>query len=326
MGGAPGNIARLVFSRGKGAKRIDLPKPVPLSGTIQLETAAPNCPSQAAREIRLPTQLQGRWVQVKKHSSMSCAVITFPSCAVRNSVLQKCSDGECLRICGQPLDVKPHWDKRIDGSQGNMPECLFVAWRQSSGYGNHTICAENLQYLFDQQTDIFMNMASLHDNAEVADALLRGNVGTYAVSDDGARKSLDDVVVLRLTRRARSPEVTSLLLSSPMLQDRRMQMAAAGYDITPSWACGAKLLVPIDEAMLIEAGVQLEPFHIVAYSCDIELLKQALSTMPCRQRPKLVEEQQLVSLEHPSPRAEQLLIVECTLRTNSSFGTPSVGA
>lgn len=320
---ACGNMVRLVLARPNSPKRIDLPVPLLLSGTIQLETAAP-LPSQRVREIRLATEAQGRWVQVKKHSSMSYAVITFPSCAVRNSVLQKCSDGESLRICGRVADVKPHWGKRHDGSRGNVPESLFVAWRQSSGYG---LCAENVQYLFDQQADLFMNMASLNYNAEVADALLRGNVGTSAVLDDGAMVSLDDVLVLRLTRMARSPEVTSFLLSSPLLEDRRLQMAAAGYDIKPAWACGAKLFVPIDEAVMLEAGVKLEHFHIIAYSCDVELLQQALATMPCRQRPKLVEEQQFVPQEHPSPRAEQLFVVECTLRTNSSFGPEStVGA
>lgn len=318
---APGNMARVVFARGKGATRIDLPQPLFLSGTIQLETATPNCPSQRVREIRLATEMQGRWVQVKKHSSMSCAVITFPSGAVRNSVLQKCSDGQSLRICGELVDVKPHWGKRLDGSRGNVPESLFVAWRQLSGYGNRPITADTLQYLFDQQTDLFMNMASLNDNANVADALLRGNAGTSARLDDGLMVSLDDVMVLRLTRMSRSAEVTSLLLNSPVLEDRRLQMAAAGYDITPSWACGAKLFVPLDESVMIEAGIKLDHFHIIAYSCDVELLKQALSTIPCRQRPKLVEEQQLVSQEHPGPQTEQLFVVECTLRTNSSFGT-----
>merc|ERR1712224_372576 len=103
---------------------------------------------------------------------------------------------------------------------------------------------------------------------------------------------LDDVLVLRLTRMARSAEVTALLLGSPVLEECRRRMA--GYDITPPWASGAKLFVPLEQEQ-VEASFTLQHYHIVAYRCDVERLKEALSIMPCRERPKLVQEQALLS-------------------------------
>merc|ERR1712060_1029156 len=90
--GAPGNIVRSVLAQGTGLTWIDLPAPLPMSGTIQLETGAPLHRSQFGKEIHLADEVAGRMVHVKKHSSMSCAIVTFSNCAIRDSVLQRCYD------------------------------------------------------------------------------------------------------------------------------------------------------------------------------------------------------------------------------------------
>jgi len=315
--GAPGNIARSVLARGAGLTWIDLPEPLRMSGTIQLETGTPLHRSQFGKVIHLADEVAGRMVHVKKHSSMNCAVITFSNCEIRDSVLQRCFNMGAVRVCGILLDVKPHVPKRFDGSQ--IPESLFVAWQKEQGIGNHSIGCEDLQSFFDKHAGAAMDDSSLQQNGQVAEDLLRSRLARDAApaAANTEMAEFDDVVVLRLTRMARSPEVTAILLGSHILEECRQRMAVAGYDITPSWAGGAKVFVPLEQEH-IEASVTLQHFHIVAYSCDVAHIKQALSTMSCRTRPKLVQDQLLFPHED-----EQPFIVECTLRTPSSFGFPA---
>lgn len=164
-----------------------------------------------------------------------------------------------------------------------------------------------------------MSSSSLDQNGQVAEELLRSRLELDAAPapDDGGMVLLDDVLVLRLTRMARSAEVTAILLSSHVLDACRQRMAATGYDITPQWAGGAKLFVPLEQEQ-VEATVTLQHFHIFAYSCDVERIEQALSVMSCRSRPKLVQEQPLLLHEDEPP-----FVVECTLRTHSNLGFPA---
>lgn len=318
--GAPGDVAREVLANGTGIDWIHLPEPVSLSGTIQLETAAPLHPGQFFREMRLATEEQGRWVLVKKHSTMSCAVITFPSSAVRDSVMRQCFVGAPLQIRGIALDVKPHLEKQSDATRVNVPEALFVGWHQVSF--QHGINHGDLHSVFDQLADPWMtNTPGLAESERLSDALLRSKIGSASVLGEGEVTGLGDILVLRLTRMARSAEVTAIFLGSPILEYCRLRMTAAGHDIMPPWAGGAKLLVPLDQGLVEEANVVLQHFHIVAYSTDVEKLKQALSAMPCRERPKLVQEHTLL-LDQQEPE-EDPFFVECTLRTDSSLGPMS---
>merc|ERR1712032_905990 len=191
---------------------------------------------------------------------------------------------------------------------------------KGQGIGYHSIGCEDLQSFFDQQAGAVMDHSSLQHNGQVADDLLRSRLARDAapVAANDEMAEFDDVVVLRLTRMARSAEVTAVLLGSQVLEECRQRMAAAGYDITPSWAGGAKVFVPLEQEY-VEASITLQHFHIVAYSCDVERIKQALSAMSCRTRPKLVQDQLLL----PPSEDEQPFTVECTLRTPSSFGFPT---
>lgn len=324
--GAPGDVVRVALAGRGGIDRIHLPEPLSLSGTIQLETAAPLHRSQFGRETRLANEVQGRWVRVKKVSSMNCAVVKFPDRAVRDSVLHQCSIGEPLRIRGIVLEVKPHLEKQSDGSRIKVPEALFVGWRPPSEYAQRPIGSEDLQSLFDQRAGPFMDTLGSDESERLADAMLRSKVGAVSVFGEAGDVDLGDILVLRLTRMARSAEVTAIFLGSPILEECRLRMAAANQDLMPPWAGGAKLLVPLRQESVEEAKVVLQHFHIVAYSSDIGKLKQALAAMPCRERPKLVQQHTLlVDQQQPDESDDEPFVVECTLRTNSSIAMSSAG-
>mmetsp|Transcript_92634 Transcript_92634/g.163852 ORF Transcript_92634/g.163852 Transcript_92634/m.163852 type:complete len:425 (-) Transcript_92634:109-1383(-) len=276
--------------------QIALPEPLPLSGIVQLEKAAPH-PSQRVRCTRVPRQVQGRWVQVKQHSSMKCADILFPSDEVCNAVLHKCCSQQPIAPNGTVLDVKLRQKKQKEVDEGlvDVPASLFVAWREAS------INAEDLQSLFDYMTDPLMKSFNVKENSQVADKLLKRK-------SDGA----PELVVLRLDRKARSPQINGLLLSSPVA--KRM----AGHDSSPEWANGARIFVPLSREEEIEArACNLQQFNIVAYSCDVAHLQKALSDLPNRQRPKLIEERKLLPPKEPS-------LAECSLITHSSLGPISI--
>lgn len=168
-----------------------------------------------------------------------------------------------------------------------------------------------------------MSTSNSHDGAGLADALLRSK-GLPAIPQSvGTGFNADEIVVLRLTRMARSPQVTSILLHSPVLEACRKRVLDAGCDLMPPWAEGAKLFLPLLQEEVAEAGVTLQHHHVVAYSTDVEILKQAFAEMPCRQRPKPSHEKGMGKRRPPQHEEEPLFVVECTLRTNSSLGPNS---
>merc|ERR1711879_368818 len=109
----------------------------------------------------------------------------------------------------------------------------------------------------------------------------------------------------------------SILFDSQALESCRRRVNDAGCDLAPSWANGAKLFVPLRKEQVEEAGVVLEHYHIVAYSSDVEIVKEALAVMPCRDRPKLAHEKRMGKGKRTTSLypEEPLLVVECTWRT-----------
>merc|ERR1712176_787912 len=139
--------------------------------------------------------------------------------------------------------------------------------------------------------------------ADVSDAVFRVKAVANPVQSSAAASDGDDILVLRLTRLAGSPQVTSLLFMSPLLESCRACVIAAGCEVAPMWAGGAKFFAPLSKHQVKEAGLTLQQYHVIAYRRDVELLKEVLAGMPCRQRPKLSREQRVD------------FTVECTLRT-----------
>lgn len=86
---------------------------------------------------------------------------------------------------------------------------------------------------------------------------------------------------------ARSPEVVSALLESPSLAHCRENMKNCGCDMQPTWANGAKFLVPLTQEHAQAAGFNFSHYHVIARASDVEHVKSALAVMPCRRRPKM---------------------------------------
>lgn len=245
---ADGSIVRSILERGLFVKGIPLPEPFLLSGRIEMETGEPLPGARPCRPPRLADESQGAWVHVKKHNSMCCAVIRFPSSEIRDAVLDRARAAEFqfAQYPGICFDMKPHREK-LDGGAREVLDALFISWkapqggRGYGGYGDRgydaSISATDLQLLFDSATAPLMATCR-RGEADVADGLLRSKtVGAQS----GTGSSSDEVVVVRLTRMARSPQVTHLLLQSPVLEPCRLRMRQARCDIMPLWAAGAKI-------------------------------------------------------------------------------------
>lgn len=334
---ASGSVVRAALQDLGTATRIDLPEPVMLHGYIEMETGEPfpKRPQEHVRQHRQhrpAEEVQGRWVHVKKHSSIGSAVISFPSPSVRDSVLTQCASELLRRFKGVSIDLKQHHEKQFDGTRRPVPNAIFVGWQHRTT----CISAVDLQVVFDEMAAPFMSSASSHDSAGLADALLRKKGVSASPPSIGTGSSVEEIKVLRLTRMARSPEVMSLLLGSPVLEGCRRRVLEAGCILMPPWANGAKLFVPLQEAeanvMLQEANVMLQDHHVLVYSPDVEILKEALAVMPCRRRPKLSHEQAMRkgkgkgkgkvkgTQRIPPDDEDQMFEVVCSFRTDSSLG------
>ena len=126
------------------------------------------------------------------------------------------------------------------------------------------------------------------EGAQLMEALLRSKADMPAT---GVPLSGDGVVILRLTRKSRSPEVLAVLSQSHLLSHCHARVADAGCSVTPDWANGAHSLVPLTREQLEETDFELNHHHVVALEVDIEHIRAALRTIDCKTRPK-------VSLDH----------------------------
>jgi len=165
---------------------------------------------------------------------------------------------------------------------------------------------------------------------EFMKAIRRSRADLPVLSNDGA-------VLYRLTRKARLPEVTSILLESPLLFHCRKRVTDAGCEICPSWSSGWYFL-PCTEQQISEleqAGFEIQDHHILALRSDKEPIKEALSSLPRKKRPH-------VSAEHGTPEdfsaqcggvgdsvedmdedTGPMIVEEDSFQTDSSLGFPT---
>mmetsp|Transcript_28386 Transcript_28386/g.50489 ORF Transcript_28386/g.50489 Transcript_28386/m.50489 type:complete len:632 (+) Transcript_28386:78-1973(+) len=132
-------------------------------------------------------------------------------------------------------------------------------------------------------------LASIEDaaergNADLAQAIM---LSKSEMPPSGIPLSRDGVVIMRLTRKARSREVIALLTESPLLSHCHQRVKDAGCSMSPTWANGAKLFVPLTEEQVQESGKQLTNHHIVALADDVESIKGALRHIKGKDRPKI---------------------------------------
>lgn len=93
------------------------------------------------------------------------------------------------------------------------------------------------------------------------------------------------MVILRLTRCCE--KALQALTESPALADARKRVEDAGCCLFPDRAHGAFLLVPLTDEQLLELGLQLEKYHILALGSDKPAIVEALRKVPPGDRPKL---------------------------------------
>jgi hypothetical protein len=100
----------------------------------------------------------------------------------------------------------------------------------------------------------------------------------------------DGVVVQRLTRMARSPQLREHLKTTPTLAQCRERVEDAGCSLEPAWGDGAQLFVPLTQEQVAEAELELSFDHVVLLSSDTEQFKAALHEFNCKgkKRPNLV--------------------------------------
>ncbi|CAK0857495.1 unnamed protein product [Prorocentrum cordatum] len=106
--------------------------------------------------------VEGRHVQVKKHSSMGCAVVTFRAKATRDQAIARLSADPPV-LGGIRLDVKAHRQKQPDGSQEEMPLCAFVGWKRAKAEGLCRLLAGTLQVYLDRVCDRFSAVIDVDD-------------------------------------------------------------------------------------------------------------------------------------------------------------------
>merc|ERR1712080_268330 len=98
--------------------------------------------------------------------------------------------------------------------------------------------------------------ALLQEQEDLTEAILRSKIEARADNDD-------DVLLSRLT--GCSEKVRQVLFDSDCMQPIIGRVLDAGSEISPGWANGATLLVPMTVEVLNEAGHDLRDFNIMHY-------------------------------------------------------------
>mmetsp|Transcript_46724 Transcript_46724/g.84332 ORF Transcript_46724/g.84332 Transcript_46724/m.84332 type:complete len:250 (+) Transcript_46724:363-1112(+) len=93
--------------------------------------------------------VNGKWVQVRKHSGMGCAVVEFTDPQHRDSLLAQFVR-EPLVLGGIYIDVKVHMEKQADGTRAEIPGCAFAGWKQPKEEGTCKLRARTLQVYLDR--------------------------------------------------------------------------------------------------------------------------------------------------------------------------------
>jgi len=96
--------------------------------------------------------VNGRWLQVSKHSTMGCAVITFKDKAQRDRLIEQTSR-EPPVIGGIQIEVKVHMEKQPGGGRKELPLCAFAGWKQPKTPGAGKLSARTLQVYLDRVCD-----------------------------------------------------------------------------------------------------------------------------------------------------------------------------
>ena len=120
--------------------------------------------------------------------------------------------------------------------------------------------------------------------------LMRGiQISNYDIPATGIPLNADGVVMLRLTRMARSPQLRAHLVTTAVLESDRKLVTDAGCSFEPSWAGGALVLVPLTPEQVSEEGLDVKYDTVIALCCAVGRIKEALKEFNCegKKRPTI---------------------------------------
>jgi len=126
-----------------------------------------------------------------------------------------------------------------------------------------------------------MAEASERENSDLAAAIVRSK------ADAMPAVNLHGVVLLRLTRCARTPQVVDAITTSADLADCRAVVAEAGCELRPKWAGGAWILLPMTPGQFEESALELGEVHILVLDRDEDAVRKALRSVDKNRRPKI---------------------------------------
>jgi hypothetical protein len=175
---------------------------------------------------------------------------------------------------------------------GKLQPCVTVELAHVSAYigASHTpsqaassvplAAGASERHLRDEvEQDVKVMLATTRDEQE----LLEREAAELAQALQLSKAELpkEELVLLRLVKRARSPQVVEALRGAPELEPCRRRMAEAGCELRPEWAGGAWLLVPLREPELFalledSLDLSLQDWHVLLRQSDVQLLRRAL--------------------------------------------------
>jgi hypothetical protein len=124
-----------------------------------------------------------------------------------------------------------------------------------------------------------------------AGELMRGVLESkLEIQKKGLPLSVDGVVVLRITSRARSPEVREAILKCPSVAPVLDHIREAGCSPQPAWSGGhdgPMFLVPLTQEQVDEANVELTYHHLVTPMSLCDSIRCALKSIAWKKRPQL---------------------------------------
>lgn len=132
-----------------------------------------------------------------------------------------------------------------------------------------------------QETDRDLDQ-TLHLSEQEALHQEQADLQEAVMKSKADQRNSDGVTIVRLTFQ--SDQVRHHLATCEDLSDLTELVDEAGCEVSPTWAKGALLLVPITECQAIEADIVLKPHNIVILSEHVHLLKETLKKMPKRKR------------------------------------------
>eukprot|EP00419_Tripos_fusus_P032667 CAMPEP_0172769094 /NCGR_PEP_ID=MMETSP1074-20121228/185984_1 /TAXON_ID=2916 /ORGANISM="Ceratium fusus, Strain PA161109" /LENGTH=474 /DNA_ID=CAMNT_0013604603 /DNA_START=1 /DNA_END=1425 /DNA_ORIENTATION=- len=109
----------------------------------------------------------------------------------------------------------------------------------------------------------------------------------------------DSVVILRLTHCCK--DVTHALRASSALGEARKRVEEAGCILFPNGSNGALLLVPLTSEQVLELGLQLENYHVVALRSDKPAIDEVLRMVPHGLGPRLRDDHRAEFAEAEDP-------------------------